>query len=169
MCPAAASSPGPESIRTAEVIAALSLATDLGIGVELEHGLQSTIVAMRLCDRLGADRETASQTFYATLLLHIGCTADAEVAAEIFGGDLSTHVIPALFGSTSEMLVALLRTLPDPDSPPLVRAVQAARRLPRAGRTNRAHLAALAPSSVRSAPGAAWSTWPGRARTAASG
>jgi HD-GYP domain-containing protein (c-di-GMP phosphodiesterase class II) len=124
-------------------MAALSLATDLGIGVELEHGLQSTVVAMRLCDRLGADRETASQAFYATLLLHIGCTADAEVAAEIFGGDLSTYVIPALFGSPTEMLRALVRTLPDPGAPPLAQGVQIARRLPRAGRTNRTHLAAV--------------------------
>ena len=31
-------------------MAALSLATDLGIGVPLEHGLQSTLVAMRLAE-----------------------------------------------------------------------------------------------------------------------
>jgi hypothetical protein len=40
--------PGEEQVRAAEVIAALSLATDLGIGVELEHGLHSTLFAMRL-------------------------------------------------------------------------------------------------------------------------
>jgi hypothetical protein len=40
--------PGGERVRAAEVIAALSLATDLGIGVPLEHGLDSTLVAMRL-------------------------------------------------------------------------------------------------------------------------
>jgi len=44
------------------VIAALSLATDLGIGVPLEHGLHSTLFAMRLGERLGVDSETASQT-----------------------------------------------------------------------------------------------------------
>ena len=36
-------SQGGERVRAAEVIAALSLATDLGIGVPLEHGLQSTL------------------------------------------------------------------------------------------------------------------------------
>jgi hypothetical protein len=56
-----------ESVRCAEVIAALSLATDLGIGVPLEYGLQSTLFAMRLADRLGVDPETASQTYYACL------------------------------------------------------------------------------------------------------
>jgi hypothetical protein len=43
--------PGGERVRAAEVIASLSLATDLGIGVPLEHGLESTVVAMRLCMR----------------------------------------------------------------------------------------------------------------------
>jgi hypothetical protein len=55
-------SQGGERVRVAEVMAALSLATDLGIGVPLEHGLQSTLVAMRLGERLGVDSGTASQT-----------------------------------------------------------------------------------------------------------
>jgi DNA-binding CsgD family transcriptional regulator len=44
-----------ERIRVAEVIGALSFATDLGIGVPLEHGLQSTLLAMRLAERLKVD------------------------------------------------------------------------------------------------------------------
>jgi hypothetical protein len=48
-----------ECIRAAEVIAALSLATDLGIGVPLEYGLHSTLLAMRLADRLNVDAATA--------------------------------------------------------------------------------------------------------------
>ena len=100
-------SPGGERVRAAEVIAALSLATDLGIGFPLEHGLQSTLFAMRLAERLGVDRETASQTYYACLLLHVGCTADAHVAAEIFG-DGSTRCrgtsLPVMFGSQREMI-----------------------------------------------------------------
>ena len=53
------------------MIAALSLATDLGIGVPLEYGLQSTLFAMRLAERLGVDSETASQTYYACLLFGV--------------------------------------------------------------------------------------------------
>ena len=92
---------GGERVRAAEVMAALSLATDLGIGVPLEHGLQSTLVAMRLADHLGVDAATASQTYYACLLFYVGCTADAEVAAETFGDDhaLATRALPTRFGS----------------------------------------------------------------------
>jgi hypothetical protein len=59
--------PDVSSVRAAEVIGALCLATDLGMGFAFEHGLQSTLVASRLGERLGIDRETASQTYYACL------------------------------------------------------------------------------------------------------
>jgi hypothetical protein len=61
-------SPAADSIRVAEVIAALSLATDLGIGAPLEHGLHSKPLAMRLADRLKVNAETATQTYYACQL-----------------------------------------------------------------------------------------------------
>ena len=61
-------------------VGALCLATDLGMGFPLEHGLQSTQVAMRLADRLGVDSATASQTYYGCLLFYVGCTVDAEIA-----------------------------------------------------------------------------------------
>jgi hypothetical protein len=49
------------SSATAEVIGALCLATDLGIGHPFEHGLQSTIFAMWLANSLGVDTENAAQ------------------------------------------------------------------------------------------------------------
>lgn len=54
-------SSGYERISATEVIAALSLATDLSIGFDFEHGLRSTLVAVRLAERLDVDRETASR------------------------------------------------------------------------------------------------------------
>jgi HD-GYP domain-containing protein (c-di-GMP phosphodiesterase class II) len=119
-------SQGGERVRAAEVMAALSLATDLGIGVPLEHGLQSTLLAMRLGERLGVDQDTASQTYYACLLFYVGCTADAEVAADTFGDDdaLTRHALPARFGSRPEMTAGFLRALVDPGSPVPARAAR---------------------------------------------
>jgi HD-GYP domain-containing protein (c-di-GMP phosphodiesterase class II) len=138
-------SSGEERIRAAELVAALSLATDLGLGVQLEHGLHSTRTAMRLCERLGVDSEVASQTYYACLLFHIGCTVDADIAAETFGDDaaLRTHFYPVMFGSRSEMMAGVLRALASPGSPALLRGVQIARGLPKVIRQNERHLAAL--------------------------
>ena len=136
-------SPGGEQVRSAEVIGALSLATDLGIGVPLEHGLHSTLFAMRLADRLGVDSETASQTYFACLLFYVGCTASADVAAEIFGADnsLTTYATPVRFGSRAEMAAGFVRAVAPPDGAPLVRARQLAHGLPRAARVFKRHLA----------------------------
>ena len=109
-------SQGSERVRSAEVIAALCLATDLGMGFPFEHGLHSTLMAARLAGRLGLDRLRASQTYYACLLSHSGCTTDAHVAAEVVGGSLTTHLNPVMYGSTRETLGGLLHALPDPDT-----------------------------------------------------
>jgi HD-GYP domain-containing protein (c-di-GMP phosphodiesterase class II) len=140
-----AASQGGERVRAAEVIAALSLATDLGIGVPLEHGLQSTLLAMRLGKLLGVDSDTASQTYYACLLFYVGCTADAEVAAETFGDDdaLTTYALPARFGSPPEMMAGIMRALANSGSPAPVRAMQIARGMPRAAREFKGHITAF--------------------------
>jgi HD-GYP domain-containing protein (c-di-GMP phosphodiesterase class II) len=118
------------------VIAALSLATDLGIGVPLEHGLHSTLVGMRLCERLGVDAATASQTFFGCLLFYVGCTAPADVGTEIFGADdaLTTYGYPTRFGSRSEAALGMLRALAPPGGTPLARAVKVARGAPKLAR-----------------------------------
>jgi HD-GYP domain-containing protein (c-di-GMP phosphodiesterase class II) len=136
--------PEGQSVRAAEVIATLSLATDLGIGVPLEHGLHSTLFAMRLADRLGVAPETASQTYFACLLFYVGCTANSDVAAEIFGADdsLTRYATPARFGSRAEMVAGFLRAVAPPGSTPLVRAGQLARGLPRVAAVFKEHLAA---------------------------
>ena len=128
---------GSEEVRTAELIAALCLGTDLGMGFPFEHGLHTTLIAMRLADRLAVDRDTALQTYYACLLSHAGCTTEAHLAAEVFGGSLTTHLNPVIYGSGREVFMGLLRALPDPQSPALVRAAQTARRLPRMAREQR--------------------------------
>jgi len=121
----------------------LCLATDLGMGLPLEHGLQSTLVAMRLADHLGVDSATASQTYYGCLLFHVGCTVDAEVSAGLFRGDLLRHFNPVMFGTQTQTMAGIMRALADPDSVPPLRALQAVGRLPMALRGHRDHIAAL--------------------------
>ncbi|MGZ5362351.1 MAG: hypothetical protein ACXWF3_12180 [Solirubrobacterales bacterium] len=49
----AEASQGGEEVGSAELVAALCLATDLGMGFPFEHGLHSPLIATRLADRLG--------------------------------------------------------------------------------------------------------------------
>ena len=134
-----------EQIRAAEVIAALSLATDLGIGVPLEHGLQSTLIAMRLAKQLGVDAETASQAYFTCLLFYVGCTANGDIAAEIFGDHnaLTTYGAPVRFGARAERVAGLMRAVAPPTGMPLVRVRQLASGLPKLVRLFPGQVAAL--------------------------
>ncbi len=136
--------PASDEVRSAEVIGALCLATDLGMGLPLEHGLRSTMVAMRLAERLGLDEDQSRQAFYGCLLFYVGCTADAETEAALFPpGALLRHFAPVMFGSSRETTLGILRALADPDSPAPLRLLQGAVRMPRAGRSYGGHLDAM--------------------------
>jgi HD-GYP domain-containing protein (c-di-GMP phosphodiesterase class II) len=132
-----------ERVRAAEIVAALCLATDLGVGFPFEHGLQGTLLAMRLAEKLEVDDTTASETFYASLLIYSGCTADAEVAAHLFEGELTEHFVPVIHGSPRQAMLGIVRAIPDPDAPAPLRVIQALHRLPRAARESVVHQRAI--------------------------
>jgi HD-GYP domain-containing protein (c-di-GMP phosphodiesterase class II) len=137
-------STGQDQVRTAELIGALCLATDLGMRLPFEHGLRSTLFAMRLARRLGVDAETAHQTYYGCLLFYVGCTADAEIHSDLFGeGALLAHFTPVMFGTPFQTVGGVMRALAEPGSPRPVQLAQVARKLPRAVRGHRRHLTAL--------------------------
>jgi len=136
--------PDVEGVRAAEVVASVSLATDLGMGFPLEHSLGSTIIAMRLADRLGADAVTARQAYYGSLLAYVGCTADAEVAAGLFeAGALLRHFAPVMYGTPRQTMAGVMRALGGSRGPSAVRAIRGLVRLPAAGRGHRHHQRAL--------------------------
>jgi len=81
---AAARSP---QLRLAEIIAALSLATDLGMGQPMEQALRTCLLSVTVGRQLGLDDETLSDIYYLALLRFIGCTADAHEEAAAVGGD----------------------------------------------------------------------------------
>jgi hypothetical protein len=56
--------PSPSGIRLAEVIAALSLATDLGMGQPLEFALNACILAVRLGKALDFSEEALREVYY---------------------------------------------------------------------------------------------------------
>ncbi len=123
----------PERVRTAEIIAALSLATDLALGAPFEYGLRSTLAAMRICNRLGVDSETASQTYFLCLLFYVGCNAPVDVDADIFGDDESfvKYATPARFGSRMDAAKGMFRAIAPPDGPWTLRARQIAHGAPK--------------------------------------
>lgn len=80
-------------VRIAEVMAALSLTTDLATGLPFEKGLRVCIVAdelvKRLPDRVTDDGRLRATTYQATLLRSIGCTSRAPENAAEFVDDVA--------------------------------------------------------------------------------
>lgn len=108
-----------ERVRAAEIAASLCLATDLGMGFPLEHGLHATLMAVRLAELLGLDAETTNQIYYAAMLMYTGCTVDAVENAQVFAGSRTEHLTPTNFGSMRERLSGIVRAMPPPGSAPL--------------------------------------------------
>ena len=76
-------------LRLAELLASLSLAVDLGFDQPMEHVLRQTVIALRLADRVGLDDESRSTLYYSSLLVNVGCHADAHEQAKWFGDDIA--------------------------------------------------------------------------------
>jgi HD-GYP domain-containing protein (c-di-GMP phosphodiesterase class II) len=81
----------PELPTRAEVLAALSVAIDLGLGQPAEHMLRSALIATRLADRLGLPQAQRDCIYYSTLIMWIGCHADSHEYARWFGDDISVR------------------------------------------------------------------------------
>jgi HD-GYP domain-containing protein (c-di-GMP phosphodiesterase class II) len=94
-----------ERLRLAELMAALSLATDLGMGQPMEQALRTCLIAVSLGDRLGLSGEELSEVYYVALLRFLGCTADAHEFAAMVGGDdisIRAAIAPVLGGTRNE-------------------------------------------------------------------
>jgi HD-GYP domain-containing protein (c-di-GMP phosphodiesterase class II) len=119
---------GSPTLRLAEVVFALSIASDLGMGQPIEHGLRTTMAALRLAELAGLDRDEMSDVYYVSLLHYVGCSADAEVDADFLGDEIAARpdLAGTLYGSRAEMARVGLRHL-HPELPPARRALRALR------------------------------------------
>ncbi len=73
----------------AEVIAAFSLATDLGLGQPMEHVLRSWTIATRLGEHMAIESENEAALYYVAMLAWVGCVADTPEVASWFGDDIA--------------------------------------------------------------------------------
>lgn len=110
-------------VRLAELIAAISLATDLGTGQPMEHALRTCHLAMGLSRELQLPAQDLFDTYYLSLLRFLGCTAESSDDAAFNGGDdiaLYAGLAPSFMGAPSEAMGWMLRHLAE-GKPPLTR------------------------------------------------
>jgi HD-GYP domain-containing protein (c-di-GMP phosphodiesterase class II) len=75
-----------KEVRLAEVLATLSLATDLAMAFPPEMALRTCLLAIEIGRELDLGDETLADLYYVSLLRHIGCTAFSHEEA-FFGDD----------------------------------------------------------------------------------
>ena len=77
------------TVSRTEVLGALSLAIDLGLGQPMDHMLRSAVIGTRLAGRLGLDERERGAVFYTGLVMWIGCHAESHEYAQWFGDDIA--------------------------------------------------------------------------------
>ena len=114
------SSDGP--IRAAEVVGALSLATDLGTGQPLEHALRTAVLAVRLGELAGASAQELADTYYVALLHASGCTSNGHEATQLYGDDIAHRAAFYLVDPTNPAeILAFYKSYVGVGQPPEVR------------------------------------------------
>jgi hypothetical protein len=76
-------------VRRAELVALLSLGTDLGLGQPMEHMIRACLIGLRLTERTALDDADRGVVYYSGLLAWVGCHTDAYEQAKWLGDDLS--------------------------------------------------------------------------------
>jgi HD-GYP domain-containing protein (c-di-GMP phosphodiesterase class II) len=100
-----------ELVRLADLLAAVSVATDLGMGQEPEKAIGACLVATALARRMDVPEAVVSDVYYTALLRHLGCTATAHDEAYLGGDELLSRPAAekADFGNRREALGLLLQ------------------------------------------------------------
>ncbi len=78
-------------MKLSQLVAAMSLMSDLGMGRPMERVLRQTVIAMRLAAAADADPGVSAATYYTSLLTWVGCATDTSELAELFGDETQLY------------------------------------------------------------------------------
>ena len=76
-------------MRLSELVATISMGTDLGLGQPMEHVIRQTIIALRMAEYLHLEVADRTVVYYSGLLAWVGCHTDAYEQAKWFGDDIA--------------------------------------------------------------------------------
>jgi HD-GYP domain-containing protein (c-di-GMP phosphodiesterase class II)/DNA-binding CsgD family transcriptional regulator len=78
---------GNRGVRLAELLATVSLATDLAHDVPAESALRDALFSVRLARLAGWSEQDLSDVYYLALLYHVGCTGAVAIQSRMGAGD----------------------------------------------------------------------------------
>lgn len=101
------------NIRQAEIVVALSRATELAMGQPADFALRSCVLGVDLARALGMDAEDVRDVFYLAPTRYIGCNAETYALAALFGDEIALRraLAPIDLASPSELVPVLLRLI----------------------------------------------------------
>jgi hypothetical protein len=82
-----ASYTGNQGVRLAELLATVSLASDLAHDVPAESALRDALLSVRLARLAGWSSHDISDVYYLALLYHVGCTGAVSIQSRMGAGD----------------------------------------------------------------------------------
>ena len=94
-------------LRLTELLASVSLATDLATGQPPGHALRTCVLSVALGHELGIGPDDVRTVHQFALLRFLGCTSDAAETAVLTGGDdrgFNAAMAPSVMGSGRELL-----------------------------------------------------------------
>src|SRR5687767_13315322 len=97
-------------------MAALSLATDIGLGMPIAHAQRSALLARALADEAGLGADEARHAYYLALLRTVGCTGDEELGKRVLGDDVARWMMHHMGGSPAEVMGAIFSNVGRGDS-----------------------------------------------------
>jgi len=98
-------------IRQAEIVVALSRATELAMGQPADFALRSCVLAVDLARALGMSTEDVREVFYIALMRYIGCNAETYALSALFGDEIAfrREIAPIDLAQPNQLLPILLR------------------------------------------------------------
>ena len=78
-------------LRLADLLGGLSLVADVGYGLVPGHAMRSCLVGVALGRNLGLAEHEVAETFYTSLLSHVGCAAFSHEMSAAFGDELTAN------------------------------------------------------------------------------
>src|SRR5215207_7037168 len=115
-----------KGLRRAELLAAISLAIDLGLGQPMEHMLRSSLIATRIAERMGLDAKQRAIAYYANLVGWVGCHADSHELSALFGDDIAFRADTYAVDMTGLPFLRLMLSHVGRDLPGWERGIRAA-------------------------------------------
>ncbi len=105
--------------RLADLLASVSLLSDLGFALPPEESMRSCLIATSLARRMGLTEDAVADVFYTALIQHAGCTGFAHETAVVYGDELVMNAAAARTdpGDMGDVLNTYLRAVARANGP----------------------------------------------------